>query len=425
MTRAAAGVAPEICLVTSGNVATNPRLVKEASALRNAGYAVRIVAADIIPSLAPFDAEIISRLGCEFTKVDYRKPAWKRAVRAFRQRVARKYIERTERMSPRLAVLAHHPLTPALTDAALRGRANLYIAHNLAALPAAGTAASHHRVPFGFDAEDYHCGELEDTDANHLELRIRRAIESHWLPQCKHLTSASPGISEAYATDYGVEMLPILNVFPLSEAPTEPMRSSSMRGELPSLYWFSQTIGGNRGLEQIVAGLALMRTRVDLFLRGNPSPGYIGQLLAIAQRVGGDHLAKRIKILPVASPAEMVKLSAEYDLGLAVEPGCNKNNQLALSNKAFTYLLGGVPVLLSRTSAQTQLAAELGSAALLVDLSKPQQIADVLDAYFSDRPRHEASRAEAWRLARARFIWDIERRKFVANVAAVLPIEAA
>ena len=47
-----------ICLVTSANLAANPRLVKEASTLRESGYRVRIVAADIMPSLAGYDSEI-------------------------------------------------------------------------------------------------------------------------------------------------------------------------------------------------------------------------------------------------------------------------------------------------------------------------------------------------------------------------------
>jgi hypothetical protein len=242
----------KICLISSGNLASSPRLVKEAVTLRDRGYAVRIVATDIIGSLSGFDAELAAKIGCEVKIVRYGRPFWKRFVRRIRQRAAREVAERTGGVTVRLAVLAHHPLTLSLTEYASVKPADLYIAHNLAALSAAAVAAKRHSGKLGFDAEDYHCGELAPTPENRLELAIRRALEGHFLPQCAHLTAASPLIAEPYQKDYGVMMTPILNVFPLSEAPCEPAEPSSRRGRLPSLYWFSQTIGPGRGLEEIV-----------------------------------------------------------------------------------------------------------------------------------------------------------------------------
>ena len=66
-----------VCLVTSANVAANPRLVKEASALRECGYRVRIVAADIMPSLAKYDLEIAKQVADDFIRVRYRQPGWR------------------------------------------------------------------------------------------------------------------------------------------------------------------------------------------------------------------------------------------------------------------------------------------------------------------------------------------------------------
>jgi glycosyltransferase involved in cell wall biosynthesis len=413
-------IARKVCLVTSANVAANPRLVKEASALKEAGYGVVVVAADIMPSLAGYDSEIAKEVADEFIRVSYQRPRWRRVGRLVKQRAARKVVAALNRIPPFLAATGHHPLTPALSEATRRHRADLYIAHNLAALPAAGAAAQRYNARFGFDAEDYHCGELAMTEMNAPELRIRKSIESYWLPKAAHLTAASPGISDAYRRDYHVQMQPILNVFPLSRAPKQPGVPRSWRGEMPSLYWFSQTIGENRGLEEIVAALACMKTKAELVLRGNASPGYVNRLLATARTVGGDELVKRIKILPVAAPDAMARLSAEHDIGLSVETSTTGNRDICLTNKIFIYLLAGIPVLLSRTAAHTELASQLGSAAILVDLQSAQNTAAALDNFLASRDMQIRAREKAWRLSRERFNWDIEQKKLLVAVEKAL-----
>ena len=55
---------------------------------------------------------------------------------------------------------AMHYVVPELAHAAAAVAADLYIAHNLAALPAARHAARRHRGRLGFDAEDYHRGQF-------------------------------------------------------------------------------------------------------------------------------------------------------------------------------------------------------------------------------------------------------------------------
>lgn len=405
-----------VCLATSGNLASNPRLVKEALVLQEQGYSVSIVAADIIPSLSPFDVSLTEKLKCEYIQIPWRRPVPVRLWRALRQRTYRLIASCFAYVPLAFASRAHHALTPALTKAASAKAADLYIAHNLAALPAAAAAAKKHGGKLGFDAEDYHCGELADTTDNALELRIRRSIEAGLLPKCDYLTSASPQISSAYASDYGTKMRSILNVFPLADAPIQPRSPLRTSGEAPSLYWFSQTVGPGRGLEQIVCAMALLRSKVRLVLRGHPSAGYTRQLLEYARINGGDELLSRIDFLRVAPPNEMVRLSAVHDIGLAVEIPNTVNRDICLTNKAFAYLLAGVPVLLSCTTAQSQLAGELGAAALLADINDAAGLAESLDAYLKDHERQKEARAEAWRLGRERFNWDIEQTQFLDAV---------
>src|SRR5690625_6334356 len=83
-----------------------------------------------------------------------------------------------------ISVRALHYVVPELTRHARSVEADLYIAHNLAALPAAYHAAQHHGAKLGFDAEDFHRGEFPDGDKSLLrQLTIR--IEEAFISRCE------------------------------------------------------------------------------------------------------------------------------------------------------------------------------------------------------------------------------------------------
>lgn len=396
-----------VCLVSPGHVGSNPRLVKEANSLHAAGYQVRVVAGDYMAEVRPLDAAILSEVDWAWVQVglgsrlDY-------LSRRIRQELSRKLAQ----MLPHLtwAVWAHSPISDRLAKAAMAEPADLYIAHCLAALPAAAIAAKYHHARLGFDAEDFHIGELEQTPENQAEIRVRDRIERTLLPHCDHLTAASPGIANAYAKRYGVGMEPILNVFPLSEAPDLPPKQSRT---VPSLYWFSQTIGAGRGIEAIVQAMGQMQTPVELYLRGIPANGYVDYLMQLATSM---NLHDRIHFLPSAPPPEMVKLAAQHDIGLSLELATPLNRDICLTNKVFTYLLAGLPVLMSITQAQSELSRRLGSASVLIDVRDPTAIAKTVDRWLSNRDHLIQARQQAWQLGQSLYNWEIEQHRFLSVV---------
>ncbi len=405
-----------ICLVSPGHLASNPRLVKEADALHEAGFAVKVVAGDMTPGVRSLDDKILARATWPVAKVGLgSRPSY--LARRMRQELAKKAFGSGMR-SVRVAVWAQSPISERLARAAAAEPADLYIAHYLAALPAAAAAAHHHGAKLGFDAEDDHVGELEDTPENQLDIGIRQRIEAHFLPQCQHVTAASPGIARAYRERYGVTMTPILNVFPLAQAPCKAAaeRSRDSGGAL-SVYWFSQTIGPGRGLEPFIQAMGNMRGRVTLSIRGSDFLGYSALLKALAAATG---VSEAIRFLPSAPPDEMVRLAAQHDLGLASELSTPPNHGICLSNKIFVYLLAGIPVILSDTPAQRELASQLGLAARLVDIHKPDEVAQALDDWATNADSLTAAKHEAWRLGRTRFNWDIENERFLRSVKEAL-----
>lgn len=210
-------------------------------------------------------------------------------------------------------------------------------------------------------------------------------------------------------------MTTVLNVFPLSLAPSGAAKGRQDRRL--SVYWFSQTIGPGRGLEHFIKAMGEMSGRVTLSIRGSDFLGYSAELKTLAAEVG---VADAISFFPSAPPDEMARLAAQHDVGLASELATPPNHAICLSNKIFTYLLAGIPVLLSDTPAQAEISAELGEAARVVDLANPASIVAALKVWASDPRTLATAKCEAWRLAQTRFNWDREKSHFLESVKAVL-----
>jgi hypothetical protein len=409
----------DICLITPGHVASTPRLVKSADALSEAGYAVHVVAGAPFPPADRLDAEILSTAKWAYTRVDTRTGPGVFEGKALRK-LSRLLIRYSGFISPGLAARAHHAASPSLVRAAARVSARLYIGHSLPGLYVAAMAAEIRGSAYGFDIEDYHDAETEEAVADPVELRSRSFLQSRFLPACRTLTCAAPLIGKKYREVYHVESTTVLNVFPLSQAPASPMPPKAISEENPAIfYWFSQTVGKGRGLEEVIKVMGNMLTPAELHLRGFVSPGYAADLQEAARAAG---LRRPVRILEPGSPNEMARLAAPADIGLAVEKGVPFNKDICLPNKDFVYLLAGIPQLFSGTAAQSALAAEVGDAGILADMGRPAETAARLDAFFSDPASVAAARACAWRLGRGRYNWDIEKEILVRLVNAALPL---
>ena len=114
----------------------------------------------------------------------------------------------------------------------------------------------------------------------------------------------------------------------------------------------------------------------------------------------------------------MVRLAAAYDIGLSLETDVSENRRLCLTNKIFTYLLAGVPVLLSDTPAQRALAPDLGAAARLVlarrSAGHRRGARSTLRGLAGGARRGVGS---AWRLGRERYNWEVEKGALLGSVA--------
>lgn len=407
-----------ICLITPGHLATNPRIVKEADALAAAGYEVFVIAADYLEWASAADAEFDDRPWRLVRRIPFGPRAPKPAYvwQTLRRRAARGLIGRIG-FQRGLVERAIHPIAPDLARAAEAVAADLYIAHYVAALPAAAQAASRHGAKLGFDAEDYHSGEYPDSPEYAFDRELTCAVERRYLPRCDHLTAASPGIAAAYADRYGIRSpTVVLNVFSRKNAPSAATPRGSARPG-PSVYWFSQTVGPDRGLECAVRALGVAQSQPHFYLRGIPIAGYVGHLQHLAAASGA---TDRLHILPPAEPDQMERLASVYDVGLVAETGSTQSRSIALTNKLFTYVLAGIPMAMSDIPAHGMLRANLGAAARLFPVDDVGALAAALDHFLGDASVLAGARATAFNLGQQTYNWEKEQDVLLSTIQRTL-----
>lgn len=407
-----------VCLISPGHLSTNPRLVKEASALTDKGHTVSIVCGRYIDSAFEWDRVLIDPRW-RVTYVPYgpiEAPKLTYVLQTL-MRHAAKALVHAGMARAEVVEAAHAAVSPDLVLAAAAVPADIYIARYVAALPAAARAARKRGVPYAFDAEDFHFGDLPDQPEHALNRRLIRAIESSYLPGAAYITAASPMIADAYVETYGIPRpTVVLNSFPAANAPSfSTPRGTAKPG--PSLYWFSQTIGAGRGLETAIEAIARASSEPHLYLRGTPAAGYKNVLATLAQQCG---VVDRVHLLDPEAPGEMERLGAQYDLGFSGETGFSRNNGLALGNKIFSYLIGGVPIVASDTPAHRTLAPDLGEAMTLFPIDDAVGLAGAIDLYLRNPERLAEARSLAWRLGQEKFNWEVERGAFLDAVDGAL-----
>lgn len=411
-----------VCVVSPGHFSSNPRLVKEASALLDAGFQVRSVTSAQIPWFAELDARVPEAGRVQSIRLKHLGRGG-RGILKIRQLIFRLWARLLFALgtspTPWQLAEALNPDCRRLRRALRRQNAHLgkpfdlAIAHNLAALPAVAEVAMADGGGYAFDAEDSHVDELYESDT--FERRLRFGVESGYLPQARYVTAASPGIRQALFNRYGVAPSVILNVF----SPAQPVAAAApeLTGAQPlRFFWFSQTAGPDRGLDQFMA-LApevsqYLQRDLALTIVGRPVAGFDTELQCQA-KAAGVHLT----LLPLVAPDELFQLAAGHHCGLALEHPTPVNKDICLANKIFTYLAAGIPMLLTPTAAHRELAPELGDAALLLDDS-PQ--GTEVGRWLADVVSSGNGAEQARQRFSARFNWQTESQRFLTCVRQAL-----
>jgi glycosyltransferase involved in cell wall biosynthesis len=380
-----------------------------------AGHTVRLISVNHTPWMTAIDAVLIPKRRWSSSVVDYSADTGSglRRSTGVRQKAMRAVaaVIGSSRAPIGVAIRAYSRAHDELVRATTSAPADLIYGGSTGALAAVAESAQRLGVPYGIDFEDLHSAELSGPGsafANALAARV----EKHVVGGAAFVTAGSPMIADAYADRYGLRPTPIHNTFSIAANATTGRADGPLR-----LYWFSQTLGPRRGLEDVIRAAGEAGVPIELHLRARPIPEYLESI----RRLRGS-VAPELEIVThdVASPDDMVTLAQPYDAGLACEEPHVLNRQICLTNKIFTYLAAGIPMLLSRTPAQARLESALGGAAFGYDLGDIAGLARALRALSTDAGLRERAGAAARAAAERRWHWEHpeDRGALLAAVAA-------
>jgi len=397
-----------ILIITSGQPCRNPRPVKEATTLAQAGYDVTLLYARNHPPSLAADAALLKNAPYRTHAIDLLDKTLGGRLRSWRLRSATKISRSLNQFG--LHLPQSLGLALPLLAAAQKLPADLTIVHNEAP-HWVGTKllAINRRV--AADIEDWHSEDLLPHDRLQRPLGLLRHIEKTLLHSAAYTSTTSQALADALYKRYGGRRpVVITNAFPLQPltklTPNDP----------PAFFWFSQTLGPGRGLEEFMVAWRETRHPSRLVLLGTPSPGYVCHLLNLLP-------TKRrttVSFLPLVSPDELPALIARHDIGLALEQSSIFSRDLTITNKILQYLNAGLGIVATPTTGQSEVLKHASNAGLLVNLHQTEEVTRQFDDLLRDRARLQSMRDHARAAAEQHYCWEREAPKLLSIVESTL-----
>jgi len=336
----------KILFISSLNLATNPRFVKEIKLALANGYEADVLCFEFNNWSYAFNQQIKKDIAKAniYTIPAGRKPFWSWAISVFLEKIFRvlgQFIPLPLKL--KAIGVSRRSLLLIKNIRKLNTNYNMVIGHVAGALYPTYFASKYFGIKAGFDIEDYHPGE----DISGIEKLLTKALMQKILPKMDYLSFAAPLIRKTVEEDCKLSDVPclvVMNYFSANEFSDHP---KNLSGTI-KFVWFSQNIKNGRGLELILPSIKKYSS-VELHLFGNLDAMFYNEYL------------QDIPNIFINDPLPQMKLHKKlgmFDVGLALEPAKDRNNELAVSNKILAYLQAGLFVLASNTPAQKEILAQ-------------------------------------------------------------------
>lgn len=386
-------MAKQILFITTLNLASNPRLVKEIDLALNNKYCVTVICFEFHNWSKRNNDELISRFNTvKFIIISSGKspflPWLKNVLKEKIYRFLGHFIPLSLSQISQAVSRRSDNLIKALKNIEY---ADLVIGHNPAAIYPALVAAKKFNCGVGFDVEDYHPGEGTNTRLSSLTLQLMRRT----LLDFDYVSYASTSIKSEFSQK--IAGLENQNNLVINNSFSEKEFSffESISDNKLQLVWFSQNVDKNRGLEYIIPIVDRHNDCMNLTLFGNADPDFKMN----HSKYNGVNWAG------VTSQLKLHQQLTNFDIGLALEPGKDRNNELALSNKLFAYLLAGLNIVATDTIEQIRFLSQYSNLGSIVkkDFSNAESIllnlAEAKNKLRSERlDRYKSNQVFSWEI---------------------------
>lgn len=401
-------------IVSGFQVINNPRVVKEADAIAELGHEVIVLAAiHRAADLPRIEAMVRDRKWQHVPVVNLTERGLSNRLRGICLRaMARLMREAGQRFG------YQHPMqlgyeSGSLLRLARKLDADLYSLHLEKALWVGRKLVGDGRA-VRIDMEDWYSEDGLPADQAKRPLAMMRRNESFLLNNAVHSTTTSGAMAEALVHAYGCSVPEVIhNSFPTDERQAIDGRILDRRDAgVPSLTWFSQTIGPGRGLELLLQAASLIDEPFEIHLRGTPRPGYVEQLLSTQPT----DIRQRVHVHPQVPQESLLSRLSEHDIGYCGEGSARRNSDLTIANKMFEYMRAGLAIIATDTAGQKEVAKAAPGAVSVFDQTDASALADSLRPLVADFAFRKRCADAAVTALEQHFSWEISKARLQAQV---------
>ena len=390
-----------ILIIIIGHLCNAPRPQKEAETLANAGHDVTVAGVWFDPEFVRRDRLLMKNKKWRFEPIIDFQPHQK--INNFfvrlRSRLAKEKFQKLGIFSPSLFGYG----TRAMLRYALQQKADLTIVHSEGGLWV-GSQLLDQGYKVGVDFEDWFSEDLLPEARASRSIKQLKSLENRLINECTYCLTTSHAMAEAMAEAYNSKPPTVIyNTFPLEDRLQLDGKICDRQNlNIPSIHWFSQTIGQGRGLEILFQSLRHVNKPVEIHLRGNCSESSHQWLDSqILQEWYG-----QIFIHPTVPTNELLSRIAEHDIGLALEIPYCFNRQFTITNKLFQYLQAGLAVIATDTSGQREILSKYPEIGQLILNNGAIALADAINTLIENPQKLAATKKAALSVAQDSLNWE-------------------
>lgn len=374
-----------------GTASTDPRVLREATALVEAGYDVSIVDIEEENHLRDEVLQGVNLLHVLMPSAFFttRLDKWTLI------RVTKLFVRTTLRL--------------------LQTQADIYHGHEVSGLLPCYIAAALRRKPVIFDAHEMPLFERPISELGRSRRMLRQLLVvllAYIVPRCAGVITVSPPIVKELRRRYRLSDVSLIRNVPPYRAVEKTNRLREHLGLKPEvrIALYQGYLQPNRGLDRLIRAAKYLDPNIVIVMMGKNRKTTQAQLEAL---IASEGVEDRVRIIPPVPYAELLEWTSSADIGLNVaSPDYSLNVQYFLPNKLFEYLMAGVPVLTSSLPAMVEVVQTHDAGRVLPSL-EPEEIARSINAMLADPEALARMSSNGQKATREEYNWEKEASRLI------------
>jgi len=124
----------------------------------------------------------------------------------------------------------------------------------------------------------------------------------------------------------------------------------------------------------------------------------------------------QINFLDPVSPSQIFSIAARHHIGLALESETTINRDICLTNKIFTYMLSGLAIIATDTSAQKLLIDKNKGIGKYYQKGNIRELVDLIVEYQSNPQKLKETCTNSLKLASEKFNWEEDQKTMLSLI---------